>query len=569
MPRSRARRRTSTTLEMAANFDRPYDSHGAIVTIRAGRGRHRCGRLGRDARAHVSEVGRRTTASRAVADESPGEEAGLRSVTFFLRGKNAYGMLESERGVHRLVRISPFDQQHRRQTSFAEVDVVPEIEEGDVEDIEIRPEDLRVETFKASGAGGQYVNKTESAMRIIHVPTNTIVASQQERSQMQNRDVAMNILRAKIVAARTRGTRSEARANCAANGAPTSGVRRSARTCSIRFSSSKITAPSVETGNTDGGARGRHRAVHLAVSAGARAPRAERASLMPAAHRRHRRLLERQGEDRDRARFGVRAARSARRSGFAQRRRFRQRFDRRQPRVHCASATAGGSTIVENGANLGFAAACNRAFAATSAPVCLSAQPRRGTEGRRARDDRRRSWTRIPAAASPVRASTTTTARSRSRAASSTPGPGRSCARARGANWPPFRARIANGAALRGFGTTTAERRVDLAIGAALAIRRTLHRRRSARSTSVLPLSRRSRFRQARRRRGLGNVVRAVERGRARGHGQRERPVQRRSAQTASRRKYWIKHHGYAVVRGARRGAAGRYLLYLVVAAAR
>jgi len=134
-----------------------------------------------------------------VVEEAPADEAGLRLATFFVRGKNAYGMLESERGVHRLVRISPFDQQHRRQTSFAEVDVVPEIEEGDVEDIEIRPEDLRVETFKASGAGGQYVNKTESAVRIIHVPTNTIVASQQERSQMQNRDVAMNILRAKLV----------------------------------------------------------------------------------------------------------------------------------------------------------------------------------------------------------------------------------------------------------------------------------------------------------------------------------------------------------------------------------
>jgi peptide chain release factor 2 len=186
-------------LEMAANFDRPYDSHGAIVTIRAGAG-------GTDAADWTQMLGRmylKWAKNRgfegAVVEEAPGDEAGLRSITFFVRGKNAYGMLESERGVHRLVRISPFDQQHRRQTSFAEVDVVPEIEEGDVEDIEIRPEDLRVETFKAGGAGGQYVNKTESAIRIIHVPTNTIVASQQERSQMQNRDVAMSILRAKLV----------------------------------------------------------------------------------------------------------------------------------------------------------------------------------------------------------------------------------------------------------------------------------------------------------------------------------------------------------------------------------
>ena len=186
-------------LEMAANFDRPYDSHGAIVTIRAGAG-------GTDAadwtqmleRMYLKWAKNRNFET-VVVEEALADEAGLRLATFFVRGKNAYGMLESERGVHRLVRISPFDQQHRRQTSFAEIDVVPEIEEGDVEDIEIRPEDLRVETFKASGAGGQYVNKTESAIRIIHLPTNTIVASQQERSQMQNRDVAMNILRAKLI----------------------------------------------------------------------------------------------------------------------------------------------------------------------------------------------------------------------------------------------------------------------------------------------------------------------------------------------------------------------------------
>jgi peptide chain release factor 2 len=107
--------------------------------------------------------------------------------------------LESERGVHRLVRISPFDQQHRRHTSFASVDIVPEIETDEKINIEIRPEDLRVETYKAGGAGGQYVNKTESAIRIIHIPTNTIVASQQERSQMQNREVAMTMLRSMLV----------------------------------------------------------------------------------------------------------------------------------------------------------------------------------------------------------------------------------------------------------------------------------------------------------------------------------------------------------------------------------
>jgi peptide chain release factor 2 len=186
-------------LEMAANFDRPYDSHGAIVTIRAGAG-------GTDAADWTQMLGRMYLRwaenhrfETQVVEESPGDEAGLRSITFIVRGKNAYGMLESERGVHRLVRISPFDNQGRRQTSFAEVDVVPEMEEGETGEIELKPDDLKFETFKASGAGGQYVNKTESAIRVYHLPTGITVASQQERSQMQNREVALNILRAKLV----------------------------------------------------------------------------------------------------------------------------------------------------------------------------------------------------------------------------------------------------------------------------------------------------------------------------------------------------------------------------------
>jgi peptide chain release factor 2 len=187
------------SLEMAANFDGEYDDHGAIVSIFAGAG-------GIDAADWTQMLARmylrwaeRKGLATQIVDESPAEEAGLKSITFFVRGKNTYGMLEGERGVHRLVRLSPFDAAHRRHTSFASVDVIPEIEGDEKIAIEIRPEDLRIETFKSGGAGGQYVNKTESAIRIIHLPTNFIVSSQQERSQTQNREVAMNILRAKLV----------------------------------------------------------------------------------------------------------------------------------------------------------------------------------------------------------------------------------------------------------------------------------------------------------------------------------------------------------------------------------
>jgi peptide chain release factor 2 len=194
-------------LEEQRLFSGQYDAGDALVTVNAGAG-------GTDAQDWAEMVLRmlmRWAEKRGwgveLLEVSPGEEAGIKSATFLVKGENAYGLFASEKGVHRLVRLSPFDAAHRRQTSFAGVEVSPVVDA--IDEVEIDDDDLQIDTYRASGAGGQHVNKTDSAVRITHKPTGIVVQCQNERSQSSNKAEAMTMLRSKLLEVEERRRREE------------------------------------------------------------------------------------------------------------------------------------------------------------------------------------------------------------------------------------------------------------------------------------------------------------------------------------------------------------------------